>query len=583
MSDARQLVGKECRFAWHIPASKNNPDLHMVKEVRHYSDGTTEPAIRFIKNFKRDFYITTPNKRTYKQKKEFEKLSSVVKYSCTQSDLRDEVAHALERGFSRDHLKKLANSPYLYGTEISSTSLIKHEYMKRWPDHRTAYRVACLDIETDVVDMTEDPIIITITLGDKIWTGVSKRFIGGIAFAERQILDAAHKYIGQYEKLDNYELIIGTEYEDGAELIKGAFAWLHQEKPDIVAIWNINFDIPKMTACLRKYGVDPADVYCDPSIPKSVRLCEYKEGPDKKKKAGGKEISIDYVDQWHYFILTASFYFLDAMCVYRLLRLAKPKLPSYSLDAVLDLELGVRKLSFSQADHLSGLQKHQFMQQNYKIEYIVYGMFDTLSMAMLDRKILDLSFTVPTFSVTTDFWKFNSKPRCIADALHYYVLEKGYVLQSVGQEDDIGYEEVGIEEDDDTLDLKGWIMTLPAHLTAPGLCLVDEVSQLPTMIRAFVYDSDCTSAYPTCISILNVSKETTKREIITIVGIDEDVFRLQNINLLSGHVNMLEYGHEMFGLPTLFELEEMVVVDHQNGVHFKQPEQAVQIPYEEAE
>ena len=48
----------------------------------------------------------------------------------------------------------------------------------------------------------------------------------------------------------------------------------------------------------------------------------------------------------------------------------------------------------------------------------------------------------------------------------------------------------------------------------------------------------------------NVSRETTALELIDILGIDEDVFRMQNINLLQGHVNALEYGMKMHGLPT---------------------------------
>lgn len=72
---------------------------------------------------------------------------------------------------------------------------------------------------------------------------------------------------------------------------------------------------------------------------------------------------------------------------------------------------------------------------------------------------------------------------------------------------------------------------------------------LATLIRCFVYDSDAVSAYPSATAVANVSKETTVREIIEILGIDELDFRRQNINLLQGHVNALEYAEVMHSLP----------------------------------
>ena len=63
------------------------------------------------------------------------------------------------------------------------------------------------------------------------------------------------------------------------------------------------------------------------------------------------------------------------------------------------------------------------------------------------------------------------------------------------------------------------------------------------------YDVDAVSAYPTATATGNVSRETTMREIITILGIDESMFRKHNINLLSGHVNAVDYSVGMFKLP----------------------------------
>ena len=77
-----------------------------------------------------------------------------------------------------------------------------------------------------------------------------------------------------------------------------------------------------------------------------------------------------------------------------------------------------------------------------------------------------------------------------------------------------------------------------------------------TGIRAFAYDSDAVSSYPTCTSISNVSKSTTRKEVIDIEGIDEIDFRTQNLNLVLGPINSLEYSTKMFKMPKPYDILE---------------------------
>lgn len=82
-----------------------------------------------------------------------------------------------------------------------------------------------------------------------------------------------------------------------------------------------------------------------------------------------------------------------------------------------------------------------------------------------------------------------------------------------------------------------------------GLPLIKEDSTIRTNIRFFVFDSDEVSAYPSATMVLNVSKETTLRELISIDGKEEDVFRIQNLNFVIGYSNSLEYVVNMFDAP----------------------------------
>ena len=101
-------------------------------------------------------------------------------------------------------------------------------------------------------------------------------------------------------------------------------------------------------------------------------------------------------------------------------------------------------------------------------------------------------------------------------------------------------------------------ITLPAHMAALGNRIIKENKSLQTMIRAFAYDSDATSAYPSATEVTNLSKVNTKRSVIAIEGIEEDVFRAANMNLSMGAVNAVEYSINMFNAPGPFEILDMV-------------------------
>lgn len=572
-----KVIGRECKFAIHLKARKGVPDYHMVKEVLHHEDGSHSRKISWIKDFKRDFYITAPQYRAeHKQKKEAEVLEKLMRYECTQSDLKDRLAEVLGERDPRKSIKELCNSPYVYGTEVSSTSLIKAKYAHTWPDAKTSEIVATLDIETDTLssrDKVGDPIMATIVMEGKIYTAVTKDFVKRYSDPIAAIESRTEKYIGKYIK-GGYQYdkeFQGAKYDtevvladNAVDVIVKVFEELHKWQPDILGIWNMNFDIPEILNCLKKYNVEPTKVLCDPKVPMPLRRCYYRPGQSKKPKANGDQVPIPFSEQWHTLVVTASFYVLDAMCVHRLLRLHLPKLPSYKLDSILDKVLGIRKLDFSEADGLKGLDWHIFLQKNYPAEYVVYNQFDSLSMFELDRKTNDLRSTITISAAFTDFVRFKSLPTRIVDDLHFFLLERGSVIGSVGSED-VMYDYV-IEPDDqdgvddidkEVLGLRGWIITLPAHLVVLVHSLIKEDPNIKSLIRMFVYDSDCISAYPTCISILNISKATTKRELISIDGIEEEIFRMQNMNLVCGNVNAVEYSSTMFNLPTLKRMEEL--------------------------
>ena len=59
------------------------------------------------------------------------------------------------------------------------------------------------------------------------------------------------------------------------------------------------------------------------------------------------------------------------------------------------------------------------------------------------------------------------------------------------------------------------------------------------------------ASYPSNTLATNLSKETTETEIRSIGSIPKDVFKMQNMNFISGPTNHVEYCTTMFNLPTI--------------------------------
>lgn len=47
MTATQKVIGRECKFAIHIPSKEyDGDDLHYVKEIEYYEDGTR--SLRFV-------------------------------------------------------------------------------------------------------------------------------------------------------------------------------------------------------------------------------------------------------------------------------------------------------------------------------------------------------------------------------------------------------------------------------------------------------------------------------------------------------------------------------------------------------
>jgi hypothetical protein len=629
----KEILGKECKFIFWLPAIPDvREDTHVIKEVIHYKDGTKENNLKVLSNFKRPFWITKPHLQQHKDKKESEYIENLNKYTSTQSELGKNVAMRLgNRYIGKTSLRDVQDSPFVYGLDVDSKVTIKKLYLDKYPDTISEYKEAALDIEINIE--TGEITVISLTMKDKIYTVFTKKFIQSRQGVVSQLEYLFTKYIPKTSITEN----IKTEYhtfENELECVLEVLKKAHEWQPDIIAIWNITFDIGMILDVLEKHNIDPKDVFSDPRLPKELRHFKFKMGSISKMTDSGKFKPISPEEQWHVIDCPATFYWVDAMSAHRYVRVGGKTVPGgYSLDNILKKELGdklgklkfkeelgqakivlhytttvpldvktytkiervkcpecgkdihvkyeyddygtlltnkecVCECGFTNEDdiqlesyetnysyqviekkgmHLGGIDWHRYMSANKPLEYIIYNQWDVISMLHLDEKTKDLSHVMAMLSGVSSFDIFNSGPKKIIDAMHFFYLERGRVLGSKPKSLD----------SDVSLGLDNWIVLLPSsRIKENGMKVVEENPNLVTNVRGFVFDADQVSGYPSDTQAANVSKETTVREVIDIKGIDKDDFKLQNINLMFGKVNSIDYCTSMFNFPTLEELSQ---------------------------
>lgn len=549
----KKIIGKECRFATYVePPSYDRADLHAVKEIVYFDDGTQEPRLNLIYDFHRPGWVTKVGRRDHKQKKEWTSQDNLIKVNVPQRKLVDACAKALGMPWFKGDLRQLSESPYLYGTDIQSTAVLKKAYQEKYKDIRPSiFSVAELDIETETVDEATfgQTVMCSISMGNRCFTAVRKHIFEGIADPHGNLALATHKHLS--ERLAgremNYELVIvETDYDVWKAILDIAHAWM----PDFLSIWNMDFEITNVLQMCERLGINPAHLFSDPSVPEDYKYFYYKRGKDRKVMASGKEMPIKPAAQWHTVFTPASFYIIDQMCSYKQVRTGEPEEQSYALDYLLAKNKIPAKFKYEAADRYQGLAWFTYMQANHPIEYTVYNRWDCLGPQTLDEKLKDLSVSIPSLAGTSDFQHIRSQPRRLVDDLHWECLEAGLVIGTTGKT-------LVDEFDQLTLSREDWITMLPAGiLAAEGINVIYENPALRASVFVAVADLDVSAAYPNGGAAYNMSKETCSKEIISIDGVPEEVFRLQNMGLTAGHVNAVEWCTHMLNFPEIEELSD---------------------------
>lgn len=102
--------------------------------------------------------------------------------------------------------------------------------------------------------------------------------------------------------------------------------------------------------------------------------------------------------------------------------------------------------------------------------------------------------------------------------------------------------------------------TLPFDASVGDL---DSGLNLNTRVYILVGDLDVASGYPKGTCCFNTSRETTRKELVGIEGVPYAVTAMEGINLSGGFTNAVYYSTQMYGVPTLFQLDAWVADETQ--------------------
>ena len=558
-------ICREFRHGYHVkgelesssPGKPKRKDAVIVKELLHMPDGTTKKNLVIYEDLKRPFYITKPYYRNHKQKKEREHISKLDKFEATDTELPKEVMRRLgKRAYGKVSMRDVRMSPYVYGTEVDIVTLLKYEYGKKC-DKTTPYEIMFYDIENDPDTHELNLLSIIYKEGDRIKVHLythEKYTAKYPNYTERvmklwneQIPDLIpkdmKKYLG-YDPFDHIDIKINIA-KDEMDLIRSAFVVLHHVGYDILTAWGGWHDISTIEERCLYHGVDPNDIFCDPSIPKEYRERNIKQGRTTMVTQAGAEKRLDPQEQWHMMRFPAKFYIVDFMATYYFNRRGGQKVyGGYSLENMASIVLGVGKLHLETIEGVSKALWHKLMVRDHFIDYTVYNIWDSLLMLFMEAKTGDLSIQLPLQCGVGTFDRYDRTPSLVLDDFHFYLLERDYILGT----------DVVNETYESELDRKKWVVTVEAWRTVSGDHRRLPGTNLLTNFRFYTYDSDQVSGYPSDTVVTNLSKETCVREVIKIEGHEPDNFKRQTINLMGGYANHVQFMREMFNAPTFKDL-----------------------------
>ena len=164
-------------------------------------------------------------------------------------------------------------------------------------------------------------------------------------------------------------------FDNEADLHRAVYRVINGAKPDVLAIWNLAYDIPKMIARQEKLGMDYVENMCDPAFPSSCKFVEV-----NVDNRGGIDIS----NRKTFMKIASTTKYIDQMQTYAQLRKGQKSYGSNKLDNIGEIELGIHKREFGH-----GIDVKNAAIKDYW-NFVLYNINDVWMQVLIERVTNDL-------------------------------------------------------------------------------------------------------------------------------------------------------------------------------------------------
>lgn len=472
---ALSVASRECKHATYSidTVNRTDSDCLTVKEWITFSNGIRVPYVRIVKDYERPYWVTKKQLRNHPEKLEFEEIKNLDMFKSTQIKLARDICYRLGYGNPSNGLRMIARSPYLYGLDVAPEAFLKQSYMDRYPGSFMPNDVTVADSETDMLADRKTPILWSRVTDQGVWLYVSRAWAGSIPNYEDHVRNeyfrilpewlqgiknkltrkdsgAYPPYLDLVEKLPLTIVTHSDDYEITMDMMKD----IHASHTDILTGWNFMYDCKVIEETVEAAGGSLASVMSDPKVPYEYRYANFREGPSFRISASGVKTNLGPQERWDTMMSTSTFRIVDAMQIHWQLRKAMGKESGgYSLEALMQRHLGAGKANFPNDSKLpaGSARWHIDMQANFKVNYGVYAIVDSLLVKIKDWKDNDLSQQISSLAGSCDYGRFNSQPTVNAtDMLFSGIRDQKKVIASTS-------DDMETELDKRTLGLHDWM------------------------------------------------------------------------------------------------------------------------------
>ena len=304
---------------------------------------------------------------------------------------------------NRQENKKLHMCTNIFFSDVNIESHYRFRFDQLYTNEPVTLSKGYLDIEIDnkysineLGDPSDSPINCVSFFDDKInkiYTFLLREKknplikdledqIASGAFGYKEIHEFIVEAVGGESKANQFNIINTTFdirfYDSEIELLIDLFATIHKAQLDIVGTWNGSaFDIDFIIKRIAYLGYNPEDIMCDQSW---------------EVKVVSNVIDFHNINQpaerGDYTFISGNTIFMDQYIQYASRRKSKiGSFASLKLDAIGELEAGVRKLDYSHiTNNISDLPY-----LNYKI-FVLYNMMDVVVLKCIEKVANDFDY-----------------------------------------------------------------------------------------------------------------------------------------------------------------------------------------------